>query len=227
MTTRNPHPLRLVGGIVGSLVLLGGLGLIAFGWARLGELERENQALRGTRELVGQLRAENQELEKLSVDHDELERLRKETQEIHKLRAQYQELQRLRGEFTALQQENARLKAASQPSVAPGVVRPPDRVPAPGASLPPPSVWIGVSMQMQPGSAAGVVVQDVVANGPAANSGLVAGDVIMAVDGRPVTSPQQLRAEIGTRSPGQNVTLDVTRDGNSFRVGITVAAYPK
>ncbi len=227
MTTRTPRRLRVLGRIVGGLVLVCGLGLMVFGWGRLRELEQENQALRGTRELVAQLRAENQELEKLRVDRDELERLRKETREIHKLRAQYQELQRLRDEFAALRQENARLKAASQPSTVPSVVRPPDRVPAPVAALPPPPVWIGVSMQMQAGSAAGVMVQDVVANGPAANSGLAAGDIITAVDGRPVTNPQQLRAEIGTRSPGQNVTLDVMRDGSSFRVGITVAAYPK
>ena len=52
------------------------------------------------------------------------------------------------------------------------------------------------------------------------------GDVIVAVDGRPVRTPEQLRAAIATRDPGDSVTLTVRRGGKTIDVTLTTIASP-
>lgn len=57
----------------------------------------------------------------------------------------------------------------------------------------------------------GVIVQQIVPGGPAAQSNLEQGDIITAVEGRQVGTAQQLRGEIRGKKVGQPVTLDVYR----------------
>ena len=55
----------------------------------------------------------------------------------------------------------------------------------------------------------GVLVEDV--NGPAAQAGIQAGDVILSLNGKPVTTPEELRAAAG--KGGKTVALLVQREG--------------
>jgi S1-C subfamily serine protease len=57
----------------------------------------------------------------------------------------------------------------------------------------------------QPSS--GAVIAGVVANGPAASAGLVAGDVITAIDGHMVTTPRGVASFLLTKQPGARVTV--------------------
>ena len=57
----------------------------------------------------------------------------------------------------------------------------------------------------------GVVVDRILAGGPAAKSDLERDDIITAVDGKPVATSQQLRSAIRGKKVGQPVTLDVYR----------------
>src|ERR1017187_1195517 len=57
----------------------------------------------------------------------------------------------------------------------------------------------------------GVVVDRILAGGPAAKSDLERDDIITAVDGKPVATSQQLRSAIRGKKVGQAVTLDVYR----------------
>ena len=57
----------------------------------------------------------------------------------------------------------------------------------------------------------GVVVERILPGGPAAKSDLDRSDIIAAVDGKRVSSPQQLRTEIRGKKVGQPVELDVFR----------------
>ena len=60
----------------------------------------------------------------------------------------------------------------------------------------------------------GVLVEDFAdKNSAAAKAGLVAGDVIVAVDGKPISYVAQLQEMIAFRKPGDMVTLDVARKG--------------
>lgn len=57
----------------------------------------------------------------------------------------------------------------------------------------------------------GVIVEAIMPDGPAHKSALKAGDIITAVEGRPVASAQQLRNEIRGKKIGSVISLDVRR----------------
>ncbi|MGH3076730.1 MAG: YlbL family protein [Gaiellaceae bacterium] len=69
----------------------------------------------------------------------------------------------------------------------------------------------------------GILVTSVAPDAPAAGR-LEQGDVVVRVDGSPVRTPDQLRAAIGRRTPGDDVRLTVLRDGK--RVELTVTTVP-
>ena len=59
----------------------------------------------------------------------------------------------------------------------------------------------------------GVRVAEVVEGGPAAKAGLRAGDVLRSVDGHEVEDSSSLSTLVGEHSPGDEVTLTITRSG--------------
>ncbi len=59
----------------------------------------------------------------------------------------------------------------------------------------------------------GAVVQRVTNGGPADESGLSSGDVVVAVDGMPVSSMDDLAAAVSARRPGQQIVLSYRREG--------------
>ena len=61
----------------------------------------------------------------------------------------------------------------------------------------------------------GVGVVEVTSGGPAADAGIVAGDVITSVNKVAVTSMATLSAELSTLKPGQQVPVAITKDGGS------------
>ena len=71
----------------------------------------------------------------------------------------------------------------------------------------------------------GVVVLTLETNGPAYKSDLKPTDVITAVDGRPISTPQDLRGEIRGKKIGQPVTLDVVRSGKNVQVKVRPAEW--
>ncbi len=59
----------------------------------------------------------------------------------------------------------------------------------------------------------GVLVQSVVSGGPASRAGVRAGDILLAVAGRPVDELNQFQSRLAQSRPGQRVGLTVWRDG--------------
>lgn len=96
--------------------------------------------------------------------------------------------------------------------------------------------WLGVGIkalseypEMQPlakGLDRGVVVMELVPNGPAAKSELKPSDIITAVDGRPVASAQELKNEVRTKVIGKDVSLDVVRAGKPMKIKVKPEAWP-
>jgi membrane-associated protease RseP (regulator of RpoE activity) len=73
----------------------------------------------------------------------------------------------------------------------------------------------------------GVVVTLVVEGSPADEAGLREGDVIAAIDGESLASPQQLSDAIAERQPGDQVTLTVSRSGDGEReIEVTLGEHP-
>ncbi|MCX6896200.1 MAG: trypsin-like peptidase domain-containing protein [Verrucomicrobia bacterium] len=71
----------------------------------------------------------------------------------------------------------------------------------------------------------GVIVQSIMPDGPAAKSDLKPTDVITAVDGKPVSTVQQLRGEIRNKKIGAPVSLDVFRQGRKIKVTVKPGAW--
>ncbi|SED69711.1 S1C family serine protease [Ruania alba] len=59
-------------------------------------------------------------------------------------------------------------------------------------------------------------LEAIVPDGPADDAGLEPGDVIVAINGEPVTSPDELIVKIRARAPGETITLTV-REGEQER----------
>jgi S1-C subfamily serine protease len=71
------------------------------------------------------------------------------------------------------------------------------------------------------GNGNGVLIDEVVASGPAAKAGLVGGDTITAVDGTEVNSPSALTEAILTHKAGDPVSVSYL-DGNGAKHTVTV-----
>jgi serine protease Do len=72
----------------------------------------------------------------------------------------------------------------------------------------------------------GAVVADVVPGGPAQRGGLEAGDVVVAVNGRPVTSNTDMTREVAKTQAGDIAHLDIFRDGKARTIDIRTALRP-
>ena len=75
-------------------------------------------------------------------------------------------------------------------------------------------------------AAAGAIVQEVTSDTPAERAGLRAYDVIRSVDGRDVTSSDELIRDVSGRAPGSVARLQVLRDGREQDVLVKLAERP-
>ena len=73
----------------------------------------------------------------------------------------------------------------------------------------------------------GVVLSDVRPGGPAAAAGLRPGDVVVALDGKPMENARQLDVNLYQRALGDVVALDVIREGTRLSAEVTVLERPR
>ena len=72
----------------------------------------------------------------------------------------------------------------------------------------------------------GILVQDVVSGSAADRGGLASGDIITGLDGTPVTSLTEFRAAIAKHQPGEDVSIEVWRNGKRETVEVELAEAP-
>ena len=93
--------------------------------------------------------------------------------------------------------------------------------------------WLGASLQtLTPDIAdslgldapSGALIAKVHAKGPAARAGLLAGDVVVSVDGKKVQDPQGLQYRFITKGVGGSTELGVVRKGQPVKTTITLIA---
>ena len=75
-------------------------------------------------------------------------------------------------------------------------------------------------------SAAGATIAAVTPDSPAAQAGLVAGDVVTAVNGTKVDDFADLIARIGAQTPGSQITLTVGQGSAAHPVTVTLGSTP-
>jgi putative serine protease PepD len=68
--------------------------------------------------------------------------------------------------------------------------------------------------------------QAVTPGGPADKAGIKPGDIVIAIDGRPVTSPVELVVAVRAKAVGETVRLTVRRGGKTLTLAVTLAAAP-
>lgn len=95
--------------------------------------------------------------------------------------------------------------------------------------------WIGVAIQnLTPELAKqfnlsedkGVLIGDVVEDGPADKAGLQRGDVIIEFDGKKIEDPNQLRNKVAVTEPGQEIEVKIIREGKNLIKKIIVGELP-
>jgi S1-C subfamily serine protease len=95
--------------------------------------------------------------------------------------------------------------------------------------------WLGVQIQglnedlaaqfgVKPDQ--GVLIANVLKDGPAEKGGLRAGDVVLEVDGTKVSGVSQLQRLVAAVPPGRQVTLKVRREGRDVPVVLAVGEMP-
>src|SRR5579875_171599 len=77
------------------------------------------------------------------------------------------------------------------------------------------------------GGGTGALLDQVEAGTPAAKAGLKRGDVVLALNGEPVSGSGDLTARIAATAPGTTVRLKVFRDGKTFTVPVTLGTRPE
>ncbi len=95
--------------------------------------------------------------------------------------------------------------------------------------------WLGVtiqpltpelSKQFNIKEERGVLVGDVVEDGPAEKAGLQRGDVIVEYEGKKIEEPSQLRNMVANTEPGQQVEMKIIRDDKKETKKVTITELP-
>ena len=96
--------------------------------------------------------------------------------------------------------------------------------------------WIGIepsdltpqlAQTMGVAADAGVIVTGVLQHGPAAQAGLLPGDVITQIGEHPVRNSTELLGLVATLKPGEPQTFGVVRRGQATTLAITPSVRPQ
>ncbi|MDP9105589.1 MAG: S1C family serine protease [Candidatus Eremiobacteraeota bacterium] len=87
-----------------------------------------------------------------------------------------------------------------------------------------PRGYLGVALQ---GVQGGVIVLGVEPKSPADQGGLIVGDIMTAIGGKPVEDADDVHAQLGAGTVGKQLALDVRRGGSPHQVQVTVGERPE
>jgi S1-C subfamily serine protease len=92
--------------------------------------------------------------------------------------------------------------------------------------------WLGLALQpvaipdalrKEAGQSSGLMVMSIVENAPAAKAGLIAGDILLSVDGTSTQRVRDLARRLGTESIGQNADIRLIRGGGILSVQAVIS----
>ena len=76
------------------------------------------------------------------------------------------------------------------------------------------------------GDQRGAIVSDLAPGGPSQRAGLIAGDVIVSINGHAVKSSSELTREVAKAHPGDALQLDIIRDGKHRNIEVKSGTRP-
>lgn len=68
----------------------------------------------------------------------------------------------------------------------------------------------------------GAFVSEVLPKSAAAKAGIKAGDILISLDGKPISSFAELRAKVGTTAPGTTLKVGLLREGKPMELSVTL-----
>jgi S1-C subfamily serine protease len=77
-----------------------------------------------------------------------------------------------------------------------------------------------------PGDRQGLVILSLEPNGPAAQAGIVVGDVLLAFDGDPITETDAVQLHLGPESIGKPLQAEILRGGAPMTIAVIPAERP-
>ncbi|RLJ63707.1 Do family serine endopeptidase [Sulfurisoma sediminicola] len=95
--------------------------------------------------------------------------------------------------------------------------------------------WVGVEVQevtpelaesFRLPSTSGALIAGVMRGSPADKAGVKPGDLLLAIDGKPVTDAQVMLGLIAALAPGQEARFNLRRDGKEVALAITIGKRP-
>jgi serine protease DegQ len=96
--------------------------------------------------------------------------------------------------------------------------------------------WIGVEVQeltppvadsFKLGSTRGALIAGVLRGGPADKAGVKPGDVLLEIEGKPVSDPAAMLNVVAALSPGSSANVKLKRHGQDVNASVTVGRRPK
>ncbi|MGB2629349.1 MAG: DegQ family serine endoprotease [Candidatus Acidiferrum sp.] len=90
----------------------------------------------------------------------------------------------------------------------------------------PQDVTPGMAKAFGEKEARGIVVGDVTPDSPAQHSGIERGDILLELNGKPVTDSNSLRMTISMMAPGSSINLKVMRNGSEHDMTVKLAEMP-
>ncbi len=96
--------------------------------------------------------------------------------------------------------------------------------------------WIGVELapvtpalaeSFNLGTAEGAIINGVLSGGPADKAGVKPGDVLIAIDGKPIADPQGVLNAVTGIAPGSKATMKMKRKGQDLELAVAVGRRPK
>jgi serine protease Do len=95
--------------------------------------------------------------------------------------------------------------------------------------------WLGVGIQNVSAELAknfnldkpeGVIVTEVMSDGPAERAGFKVEDIILELNGERIKNVTHLSTRIGSTDPGAKINIKVLRNGNEKSIPVTIGEYP-
>lgn len=96
----------------------------------------------------------------------------------------------------------------------------------PGPPQPVEPGYLGLVTDDRREAGKGVRITEAVGNGPAAKGGLMAGDLITGIDGKPIHGNNDMAAVIASLPPGSQVAFDIDRNGQTQQINVTLGKRP-